>query len=250
MTDLLKIFEKDEPRFMIYAGDAPHRGGVAPQWDRWFQALEPFASQRPVMLSVGNHELGGDPQLINFRLYNALPASPGQETYYSFDYGPVHFMCLDTDSKLSPGQVSWIGKDLAANKKPWKVVFLHRPLFSSGIPHGSDPKLQQFFGPIFSRHHVNLVISGHDHLYERSKPINWLKSENSPVGSYREGTCYVVSAGAGAGLYQARSGNWWTAVLKTQTHHFCRIKVQGAKSMILEAVALNGQVLDAVTLEP
>jgi hypothetical protein len=55
--------------------------------------------------------------------------------------------------------------------------------------------------------------------------------------------------GVAPGLYQARSGNWWTAVLKTQIHHFCCIKVYGTKSMILKAVALNGQVIDAVTLE-
>jgi len=247
--DLLKIFESNNPRFMIYAGDAPHTGGLSPHWNRWFQAVEPFTSNKPIMPSVGNHEVGGDPNLVNYKIYNALPTNSGSEVYYSFDYGPVHFVCLDTESGLYMEQVPWLEKDLAVTKKPWKVAYFHSPPFSSGTAHGSNENVRRVLEPIFSKHHVNIVLSGHDHLYERSKPINLSMSKNEPVNSYKDGTCYVVSAGAGAGLYDAQTGNWWTAVLKTKIHHFCRIKVNGSKSMTLEAVDLNGYVIDSVTLE-
>jgi len=249
MIGLLGLFKEDMPRFMIYAGDALHTGGLAPQWDRWFQAVEPFASCNPVMQSVGNHEVGGDPNLINFQTYNVLPTDSGNEVFYSFDYGPVHFLCLDTESGLYAEQIPWVEEDLAATKKPWKVAYFHSPPFSSGTGHGSDEEVRKILEPLFSKHHVNLVVSGDDHLYERSKPINLLKSRNAPVSSYKQGTCYVVSGGAGAGLYDARPGNWWTAVLKTKVHHFCRIKVNRSKSMTLEAVDLKGRVFDRVTLE-
>jgi hypothetical protein len=249
MTDLFGVFENDDPRFMVYAGDAPHHGDLAPHWDRWFRTVEPFAARKPIMQSTGNHELGDQRSLVNYRTYNALPASPGHEVYYSFDYGPVHFVCLDTESGLYPEQVPWVEKDLATTKKPWKVAYFHSPPFSSGTVHGSNEELRRVIEPIFSKHHINLVISGHDHLYERSKPINLLISPNAPVSSYRDGTCYVVSAGAGAGLYDAQAGNWWTAVLKTKIHHLCRIKVNGSKSMRLEAVSLDGCIIDSVTIE-
>jgi hypothetical protein len=128
------------------------------------------------------------------------------------------------------------------------VVYLHRPLFSSGTAHGSDKDLRDVIGPIFSKFRVNLVFSGHDHLYERSQPINLLVSVDTPVSSYRSGACYVVSGCAGAGLYDAKSGQWWTAALKTKVHHLCRILVNGSKSMTLEAVDLQGKVFDKVTL--
>jgi hypothetical protein len=249
MTDLLGVFENDDPRFMVYAGDAPHHGDLAPHWDRWFRAVELFAARKPIMQSTGNHELGDARSLVNYRTYNALPTSPGDEVYYSFDYGPVHFVCLDTESGLYPEQIPWVEKDLAATRKPWKVAYFHSPPFSSGTVHGSKEELRRVIEPIFSKHHVNLVISGHDHLYERSKPINLLMSQNAPVGSYRDGTCYVVSAGAGAGLYDAQAGNWWTAVLKTKIHHLCRIKVNGSQSMTLQAVSLDGNIIDSITFE-
>ncbi len=249
MTDLLEVFQHDDPRFMVYAGDAPHHGDLAPHWERWFRAVEVFAARKPIMQSTGNHELGDARSLVNYRTYNALPTSPGNEVYYSFDYGPVHFVCLDTESGLYPEQVPWVEKDLAATRKPWKVAYFHSPPFSSGTVHGSNEELRRVIGPIFSKHHVNLVISGHDHLYERSKPVNLLMSPNAPVSSYRDGTCYVVSAGAGAGLYDAQAGNWWTAVLKTKIHHLCRIEVNGSKSMTLQAVSLDGSIIDSVTLE-
>jgi 3',5'-cyclic AMP phosphodiesterase CpdA len=245
IIQLLKLFQEDAPRFMVYFGDAPHTGGLAPHWERWFQAVESFASRLPIMQSLGNHEVGDDPELVNFRVYNALP---GYEAYYSFDYGPVHFVCLDTESNLYPEQLGWLEKDLAATNKPWKVVYLHRPLFSSGTVHGSDEDLRNVIGPIFSKFRVNLVFSGHDHLYERSHPINLLHASHAPVGSYRSGTCYVVSGCAGAGLYDAKGGQWWTAALKTKVHHLCRIQVNGSKSMTLEAVDLRGEVFDRVTL--
>lgn len=249
MIDLLKIFQNDDARFMVYAGDAPHHGDLPVHWDLWFRAVESFAARKPIMLSIGNHELGDAKSLVNYRTYNALPESPGNEAYYSFDYGPIHFICLDTETGLYPEQIPWIKKDLDETRKPWKVAYFHSPPFSSGTVHGSNEELRRIIEPIFSKHHVNLVISGHDHLYERSKPINLLMFKNAPLSSYRDGTCYVVSAGAGAGLYKATSGNWWTAVLKTNIHHFCRIKVYGSKSMRLEAVSLEGSIIDSVTLE-
>lgn len=249
LSELFRRFETDEPRFMVYAGDAPHHGDLAAHWDRWFAAVEPFASQRPIMPSTGNHELGASRSLANYQTYNALPPSPGNEAYYSFDYGPVHFVSLDTESVSLAKQLPWLEKDLAATDKPWKVVYGHGPPFSSGTVHGSRRDLRNVLGPMFGKHRVNLVLSGHDHLYERSKPIDLAKSKDAPVNSYREGTCYVVSAGAGAGLYGAKPGNWWTAVLKTGVHHLCRVKVNGSKSMLLEAVDQEGRVIDAVTLD-
>ena len=86
--------------------------------------------------------------------------------------------------------MNWLSADLAATTQPWRIVFFHRPSYSSGF-HGSDPQLQQAFGPIFEQRGVQLVINGHEHNYERLVP--W--RETGP-----QAVTYVVTGGGGAAL--------------------------------------------------
>lgn len=239
----------ERPRFFIYAGDAPQFGGIRAHWERWFQAIEPFSRNAPIMPSTGNHEMGGDMKLEKYADFNALPTSSGSELYYSFDYGPVHIISLETELGNWDKQIQWLAKDLAACRKPWKVALCHSPFFSSGTVHGSDRAARERLAPLFDKHHMDLVFGGDDHIYERSKPINVSRSPNAPVGSYREGTCYIISAGAGADLYNARAGNWWTEKLKTKVNHVCRVTVNGRRSMRIEAINMRGSKLDDFTIE-
>ena len=100
-------------------------------------------------------------------------------------------------------QEAWLERDLsAAARRPWKVVFLHGPLYGSSR-HGGDEVIRRDLEPVLIRHGVDPVFSGHDHCYERTVPI--------------EGVTYVVGGGGGKRLYPAGE-NAWTA-RSASVHH-------------------------------
>jgi len=103
----------------------------------------------------------------------------GTEAYYSFNYGNVHFVCLnsyDVDRSATGAMLTWLTSDLAANTKDWLVAFFHHPPYSKGS-HNSDSEVElvqmrQNALPILEDHGVDLVLAGHSHAYERSKFID------------------------------------------------------------------------------
>ena len=110
--------------------------------------------------------------------------------YYSFIKGDslVQFFALDS-TVMDAKQLEWFEKELKASVATWKIAFFHHPIYSSGKTHGGDPKLRSKLEPLFAKFRVNVVLSGHDHFYERLKPQN--------------GVVYFVSGAAG----KLRRGN-------------------------------------------
>jgi 3',5'-cyclic AMP phosphodiesterase CpdA len=102
--------------------------------------------------------------------------------YYRFKKGNVAFYALNS-TYMDQKQVKWLQEQLALDTSEWKVCFLHHSPYSSAKAHGSDEELRKVVEPIFVRHGVNLVLTGHDHVYERIKPQN--------------GIYYFVSGAAG-----------------------------------------------------
>lgn len=130
--------------------------------------------------TLGNHDL---PLQINYEPFNMN----GKE-YYRIKKGNVAFYSLNSNY-MDKKQVSWLEGELAKDTSEWKVCFFHHPPYSSGSKHGSDKQLREIVEPIFVKYGVNLVLTGHDHFYERIKP--------------QKGIYYFVS-GAGGKL---REGN-------------------------------------------
>lgn len=103
----------------------------------------------------------------------------GTEAYYAFDYGQIHFVCLDSyDSDTSPSgpMMTWLENDLAANTQPWLIAFFHHPPYTKAS-HDSDAEgdlvaIRRDALPILESHGVDLVLTGHSHAYERSKLIH------------------------------------------------------------------------------
>jgi 3',5'-cyclic AMP phosphodiesterase CpdA len=90
--------------------------------------------------------------------------------YYTFNPKPnIRFFAFES-SYPEPEQIRWLEKELAASNDDWKIVFFHQPLYSSGQTHGPDFQLREVLEPLFLKHNVSLVLSGHDHVYERVKP--------------------------------------------------------------------------------
>lgn len=167
---------------MIHVGDLAYGSGTAAEIeDTVFKVYSELLASIPFFPTTGNHDYetaGGAP----FREAFALPGSSG-ERWYSFDWGRVHFVALDTEASYQE-QAEWLDADLAASTLPWKVVYMHKPPYSSG-EHGSDSQARALLSPVFERHGVQVVFAGHDHDYERTTPQN--------------GVTYVVTGGGGIG---------------------------------------------------
>ena len=189
--------------------------------------------------AFGNHDdNSADSATQSGPYYNifSLPAQgeaggviSGTEAYYSFDYGNIHFVCLDSsDSNRSTDgpMLTWLEQDLAANDKKWLIAYWHHPPYSKGT-HDSDREanlieMRQNALPILEAHGVDLVLTGHSHNYERSFLLGGHYGSSSTLqswmildsgdgredgdGVYRkpgqpaqphQGTVYVVSGNAG-----------------------------------------------------
>ena len=113
--------------------------------------------------SLGNHD---DPGQRNYKHFNM-----NGERYYTFKPSPnggVRFFALDSNY-MDPQQLEWLEKELSGSGSDWKIAFFHHPLYASGR-HGSDEILRAHLEPVFVKHGVNIVITGHEHFYERIKP--------------------------------------------------------------------------------
>jgi 3',5'-cyclic AMP phosphodiesterase CpdA len=89
--------------------------------------------------------------------------------YYRFTEGNAAFYALNSNY-MDKKQLQWLEGELAKDTSDWKIAFFHHPPYSSGGKHGSDKQLREVVEPIFVKYGVNVVLTGHDHFYERIKP--------------------------------------------------------------------------------
>jgi 3',5'-cyclic AMP phosphodiesterase CpdA len=173
--------------------------------------------------SLGNHDIREHP---SYKLFNM-----GGQLYYSMKapQQSVRFFMLDSNY-MSPEQVAWIQKELSGSNEDWKIVAFHHPLYSSGGRHGSDVKLRETLEPLFIDNNVSVVLSGHDHFYERIKP--------------QHGIIYFVCGGGGElapgdirniGLTDKGYDNGCT---------FMAVEIQGDR-MYFNAIRADGGVVDS-----
>lgn len=152
--------------FVIMLGDNIYGGHSPADFARKFE--QPY---KPMLdagvkfyASLGNHDNPDDE-----RLYK--PFNMGGQRYYSFKKGDVAFFVLDSNY-MDPAQLSWVEQNLRNSQAKWKICYFHHPLYSDGKSHGPDMDLRAQLAPLFQRYGVNVVFSGHEHVYERMKPEN------------------------------------------------------------------------------
>jgi predicted phosphodiesterase len=151
--------------FVVMMGDNLYGGDAPRDYQKEFET--PY---KPLLdagvkfyASLGNHD---NP---NQRLYK--PFNMNGERYYTFKpaNSSVRFFALDSNY-VDDKQLAWLDKELAASGSDWKIMFFHHPLYSSGETHGSADQQRELLEPVFLKHGVNVVLSGHEHFYERIKP--------------------------------------------------------------------------------
>lgn len=113
--------------------------------------------------SLGNHD---NP---NERFYK--PFHMDGKRYYMFKSENVAFFALDSNY-MDPEQLDWLAKQLQGSNAAWKICFFHHPMYCDGKFHGPDADLRALLEPIFGKYGVKIVLSGHEHIYERLKPRN------------------------------------------------------------------------------
>jgi len=146
--------------------------------------------------SLGNHDNPGN---------NAYkPFNMNGQRYYTYAKKNVRFFVLDSNY-LDPEQVGWITTGLRDASEPWKIVYFHHPLYSDGGRHGSTVDLRVRLEPIFVKYGVNVVYSGHDHIYERLKPQKGILYFVSGAGGELRKGDIEPSAQMAAGFDQDRS---------------------------------------------
>jgi len=225
-----------QPELLLHCGDVLQGSGERQFYARaFFRPFGPLIDHVPIFPALGNHDNSaqhGAPWLDAF----TTPANnpEGSERYYSFDWGDVHFVALDvvsTPFESGTPQRVFLEQDLAATTAAWKVVYFHRPPYSGGR-HGDNPQIVEKLVPVFEQYHVDLVLSGHEHTYQRMKP--------------RNGVTYIVVGSGGADVRGFKPSE----DIAFGAGRYCFVRgTADAQSLIIEGIGLKDDVFDSVTLQ-
>ena len=214
------------PRTALYIsmGDLVDNGEHAYQWRTWLNSIRPLSANVPLATTLGNHEM----YTLDWKMrepyaylnYFAVPPNGNEifnRRYYSYDFGDVHYVVLDTmlyesnhednhdthHPDLYDVQVQWLRQDLMANTKKWTVVLMHRDPFQYAFDRPGANRAVGFddegvlFMPIFDEFNVDLVLSAHLHSYRnRGHVRNFERDASGPL--------YILTGIAG----DARRPKW------------------------------------------
>jgi 3',5'-cyclic AMP phosphodiesterase CpdA len=188
-----------------------------------FGPFAPVLDHADLHAILGNHDIRdghGDAQA-------AALGMPGR--WWARHLGDVLLVGLDSNHPDDPEQLAWLERTLATATEPWRIVLLHHPPYSAGY-QGSDLDARAAFTPLFARYGVALVVSGHDHDYQRSVPL--------------QGVTYVVS-GAAAGT--RRTGERDFTAVSFSWHHFVELGVYPDR-LVLRAINQDLRVADEAVI--
>ena len=247
-----------DAKFMVNMGDLVDFGQRGAHWNAWFAAAAGVIDAIPVMPILGNHEFFGSDDSTRpeyFLKQFALPQNGPEglkSQAYSYDYGSVHFVVLDSQKReqekrgdILKMQLAWLDADLAASRADWKIVFFHRPPYGI-MARRPNEDVKAAFCPIIEKHRVNLVFNAHDHGIARTYPIRdgvYLKDPS-------QGTVYYVSGRSGRKTYPNLEKMPWSAFFydpQDQPNYFV-INVTDKKLTVV-TIKQDGTVLDVYSIE-
>ena len=141
----------------FYGSQAP--GDLINKFDRPYKPL--LDAGVTFHAAIGNHD---EPAILNY-----APLNMGGQRYYSYVRNQVRFFVLDTNI-MDAAQLRWFESVLEQSREPWKITYFHHPLYGNAGRHGSAVDIRVLLEPLLVNHGINVVFSGHDHVYERLKP--------------------------------------------------------------------------------
>jgi hypothetical protein len=250
--------------FILLAGDLVDRGNERTNWDHFFLRAAGVFVALPLMPCAGNHEyLDQGPRL--FRAFFDLPRNgplslgsksasangpqdSGSGLVYSFEYAGVFVAVLDStpaafDRCIARRQANWLDAALRNTRAAWKLVMFHHPVYASHETR-EYPELRAAWVPVFDKHHVDLVLQGHDHAYLRTYPLR----HGRRAATNTEGTVYVVSV-SGEKFAPQRPRDY-TAVGFTDRPTYQTIEIQApANRLVFRAWDAQDREIDQFVIE-
>jgi acid phosphatase type 7 len=250
--ELSRRMAGERAAFVIHTGDLVYPTGRYEDYEsKYFAVYQAMMAKVPTYPCPGNHdyyETGAGP----YRVVHSLPVDSvpaGHEgNFYSFDWGPAEVFSLDSNDALQQvdegrnPMADWFAARLNASRKFWRVAFFHHPPYAKG-PNADDPLsalTRKHLTPILDRYRVPVVFSGHEHSYQRTKPVRG----GQPAAN---GTVYFTSGGGGAHLYPV----YETPLLAqgAEEFHYLRCEVDGWR-MTVRAISRSGAELDRSVIAP
>jgi uncharacterized protein (TIGR03437 family) len=242
----------EQPNFVIHVGDIAYQNGTFNEFTaNYFEYYKTLMRRACFFAIAGNHEYY-TPNAAPFLALHAPPtdtvpfADLGR--YYSFDWGNIHFVGLDANlldvqfPAARARMLAWLESDLSNSQAAWKVAFFHQTPYpiSQHVDDVIDIAARQQFVPILERHGVQLVLAGHEHSYQRSKPLRG----GVPVAS-GAGTVYMVSGGGGGVLHPVSPQSYLDK--EFSVWHYLKVEVDGPK-LTIHAIGTDGKEFDRLVL--
>lgn len=240
--NIFSQMQQYRPDFTLFIGDIVNDGHNYEDWERYFFGPgKDLLTNTPFYSCLGNHE-------DNASWYYKFFAYDSPRNYYSFDYGDVHFICLDStdfinketypnsSGKMGSGneQYDFLVRDLQSTSAKWTIVYFHYPPYVSG---GYQVEDLRELCPILEQYGVDLVFNSHTIVYERSHPIR-----NGKI-DYDNGIVYIVAGGAGAMPEWLLPKREWHTAQSLAVPHFLQV-VATAASLELQAIDEHGRLFD------
>ncbi len=226
--------------FLVNTGDLVADGGSAADWQAFFRIEQPLLRDRALFLCIGNHELYDDQAGAMFARYFGFsdPSDAGavQRPYGTMRWGESRFFFLNGMHDWKRGEErQWLERELTASDAEaglvWRIAVVHHSPWSSG-PHGGNAKLLDAKIPeLLAAHKVDLLLAGHDHIYERGD-----HGGSAPLK-------YVISGGGGAPLYPIEHRQATTRRAES-AYQFVETTLTGT-SLRMVTHRLDGSILEA-----
>jgi len=222
---LFRYYQKSPFQVVTLLGDNIYPDGEIEKINEVFE--KPYQSLLEAGVKfyacLGNHDIrtkNGNRQ-VTYPLFNM------QGRYYTFQYNPVQFFVLDANDNADwEKQLPWLEDQLRNSQSPWKIVYSHFQMYSSGLYGVNEPLIEQLT-PLFKKFNVQLYMNGHEHHYERTKPI--------------KGTTYLTAGNGGAPLRSVERSEW--TATSASTLGFTAIEVY-EDQMVIRAINTQDQVFD------
>lgn len=220
-----------KPLMAIYGGDLCYDNSYKAFKNEWFRPNQSALDATvPYFNAAGNHEGWSD----NTKAFTLSPqSSSGTPDYYSFDYGDIHFICINNQVNYSPNspQAKWVTSDLAATRKRWRIVFCHNPAYCVG-GHGEDANMVAMSKALFAPNKVDMVLAGHSHFYQHNLV---------------DGVHHMVVGSAGAPLYDPGTAAYTVKSLKS--YCYALLDLDSPKNTLTyNAYDEKGNVLDTLSI--
>ncbi len=236
--------------FVLHTGDLIYMDGEREDFgEKFFEPYAEIIRHVPFYPSLGNHDVrteDGAPYLEAFVLPENGPAGMQPERCYWFDYGDARFVALDSTLDGPPLRESvgpWLEQVLAEATTTWRILFFHHPPYSNS-KHTPDKKMRETIASVWEEGGVDVVFNGHNHLYERTKPVR--AGAVVPAG---EGVIYVITGAGGAPLYLENDETVeYIDAHYHDRHSFTVVEIAGS-TLRLQQIDVRGRVVDEWSYE-